>query len=275
MIKKIISGGQTGVDQAALDVAIKLAVAHGGWIPKGRLTESGPLPAKYNLMETLSSSYAERTEKNVQDADGTLIISRGLLTGGSEYTREMASKHDRPWLHIDLSQMAAFQAAVAINQWILQNEIEILNVAGPRASKDPSVYKNASDILESAYYLGLAETSMSGAGNLKDLLQSQAEPPPAVPRTADEAVDRLLSDMPLKDKTTIANMSHVELPNLQLTLGGYILNNFGLLAGNRELIRSCRAQAGNIFQHDEDAVAVIIDALWEKLRKTHKLRVVK
>jgi hypothetical protein len=275
MIKKIISGGQTGVDQAALDVAIKLAVAHGGWIPKGRLTESGPLPAKYSLMETLSSSYAERTEKNVQDADGTLIISRGLLTGGSEYTREMAIKHDRPWLHIDLSQMAAFQAAVAINQWILQNKIEILNVAGPRASKDPSVYKNASDILESAYYLGLAETSMSGAGNLKDLLQSQAEPPPAVPRTVDEAVDRLLSDMPLKDKTTVANMSHVELPNLQLTLGGYILNNFGLLAGNWELMRSCRAQAGNIFQHDEDAVAVIIDALWEKLKKTHKLRVVK
>ena len=275
MIKKIISGGQTGVDQAALDVAIKLAVAHGGWIPKGRLTESGPLPAKYSLMETLSSSYAERTEKNVQDADGTLIISRGLLTGGSEYTREMAIKHDRPWLHIDLSQMAAFQAAVAINQWILQNKIEILNVAGPRASKDPSVYKNASDILESAYYLGLAETSMSGAGNLKDLLQSQAEPPPAVPRTLDEAVDRLLSDMPLKDKTTVANMSHVELPNLQLTLGGYILNNFGLLAGNWELMRSCRAQAGNIFQHDEDAVAVIIDALWEKLKKTHKLRVVK
>jgi hypothetical protein len=275
MIKKIISGGQTGVDQAALDVAIKLAVAHGGWIPKGRLTESGPLPAKYSMMETLSSSYAERTEKNVQDADGTLIISRGLLTGGSEYTREMAIKHDRPWLHIDLSQMAAFQAAVAINQWILQNKIEILNVAGPRASKDPSVYKNASDILESAYYLGLAETSMSGAGNLKDLLQSQAEPPPAVPRTVDEAVDRLLSDMPLKDKTTVANMSHVELPNLQLTLGGYILNNFGLLAGNWELMRSCRAQAGNIFQHDEDAVAVIIDALWEKLKKTHKLRVVK
>src|SRR5210317_2583040 len=101
MIKKIISGGQTGVDQAALDVAIKLAVAHGGWIPKGRITESGPLPAKYNLKETRSSSYADRTEKNVQDGDGTLILSRGQLSGGSEYTREMAIKHDRPWLHID------------------------------------------------------------------------------------------------------------------------------------------------------------------------------
>jgi hypothetical protein len=275
MIKKIISGGQTGVDQAALDVAIKLAVAHGGWIPQGRITESGPLPAKYNLKETGSSSYAERTEKNAQDADGTLIISRGLLTGGSEYTREMAIKHARPWLHIDLSRVAAFQAAVAINQWILQNEIEILNVAGPRSSKDPTVYKEALNILESAYYLGLAETSMSGAGDLKELLRSSAEPPPPAPRTVDEAVDRLSLNMPLKDKTTVANMSHDELPNLHLTLGGYILNNFGLLSGNRELMISCRTKAKTILQHDEDAVGIIIDALWERLRQTHRLRVVK
>jgi hypothetical protein len=275
MIRKIISGGQTGVDQAALDAAINLAVAHGGWIPKGRITESGPLPEKYKLKETRSSSYADRTAKNVKDADGTLIIARGLLTGGTEYTREMAIKHKRPWLHIDLSQMAAFQAASAINQWVLQNEIEILNVAGPRASKDPAVYQEALNIIESAYYLGLAETSMSGAGNLKELSQSQAEPPPAAPRTVDEAVDRLLSNMPLKDKTTVANMSHVELPNLHLNLGGYILNKFGLLSGNWELMRSCREKSNTTLQHEEEAVSIIIDALWEKLQETHKLRVVK
>ena len=275
MIRKIISGGQTGVDQAALDAAINLAVAHGGWIPKGRMTESGPLPEKYKLKETRSSNYADRTEKNVQDADGTLIISHGLLTGGSEYTREMAIKHKRPWLHIDLNQTAAFQAASAINQWILQKEIEILNVAGPRASKDPAVYQEALNIIESAYYLGLAETSMSGAGNLKKLSQSQAEPPPDAPRTVDEAVDRLLSNMPLKDKTTVANMSQVELPNLHLTLGGYILNNFGLLSGNWELMKSCRATSKDTLQHEEDAVGIIIDALWEKLQESHKLRVVK
>ena len=97
------------MDQAALDVAIKLAVAHGGWIPKGRLTESGPLPQKYRLKETRSSSYADRTEKNVQDADGTLIISRGQLTGGSDYTREMATRHNRPWLHIDLIRWLPFK----------------------------------------------------------------------------------------------------------------------------------------------------------------------
>jgi hypothetical protein len=275
MIRKIISGGQTGVDRAALDAAIELALAHGGWIPKGRITEDGPLPEKYKLTETRSASYAERTAKNVQDADGTLIISRGQLTGGSDYTREMALKHKRPWLHIDLSQMAAFQAASAVNQWILQNDIEILNVAGPRASKDPRVYQEALNIIESAYYLGLAETSMSGAGRVKDLMQSQAEPAAAAPRTVDEAVDRLLSNMPLKDKSTVANMSHDELTNLHLTLGGYILNNFGLLSGNWELMKSCQAASAHPLQHEEDAVGIILDVLWAKLQQTHKLRIVK
>ena len=275
MIRKIISGGQTGVDRAALDVAIKLAVAHGGWIPKGRITESGPLPDNYNLKETRSSSYSDRTEKNVLDSDGTLIISRGSLTGGSAYTREMASRHNRPWLHIDLEQMAAFQAANAINQWVLQNKVEILNVAGPRASKDPTVYKDTVNILESAYYLGLAETSMSGAGNIKDLLKSQIEPPPEAPRTVSEAIDRLAANLPLKDKTTIANMAISELPNLHLTLGAYILNEFGLISGNWELMRSCRAATKTPLQHDEDAVGIILEALWRKLQQTHKLRVVK
>ena len=275
MIRKIISGGQTGVDQAALDAAINLAVAHGGWIPKGRMTESGPLPKKYQLKETRSSSYADRTEKNVRDADGTLIISHGLLSGGSEYTREMAIKHKRPWLHIDLSQMAAFQAASEVNQWVLQEKIEILNVAGPRASKDPTIYQEAYKIIESAYYLGLTETSMAAAGDLKELSRSQAEPPPEAPRSVDEAVDRLLSNMPLKDKTTIANMSHDELPSLHLTLGGYILNNSGLLSGNWELMRSCQAKSNNTLQHEEDAVGIIIEALWEKLQGTHKLRIIK
>ena len=81
--------------------------------------------------------------------------------------------------------------------------------------------------------------------------------------------------MPLKDKTTVANMSPDELPNLYLSLGDYIINNFGLLSGNHKLIESCRLGADSSFQHEEDAMAIIIKALWQKLRQTHKLRVVK
>ena len=275
MIKKIISGGQTGVDRAALDAAIKLTIPHGGWIPQGRLTENGSLPPEYRLKETDNTSYADRTEKNVLAADGTLIISRGPLTGGSEYTREMAVRHNRLWLHIDLKQIPAFQAAVAINDWISKRGIEILNVAGPRASKDPKIYKDTLNIIESAYYLGLARSGMSGAEAVNNPISETVNLPSQKPQSIDEAVERLISQMPLKDKTTVANMSQDELPNLYLTLGGYIMNNFGLLSGNQKLMESCRLEADGLFQHEEDAVAIIIKALWEKLQQTHRLRVMK
>jgi len=130
MLKKIISGGQTGADQAALDVAIKLGIPHGGWIPRGRKTETGVLDHKYNLKEMETFDYNKRTEQNVIDSDGTLIISHGRLSGGSDYTREMTLLHHRPWLHIDLNKRSAFQAAEKIKSWLTENEIEVLNVAG-------------------------------------------------------------------------------------------------------------------------------------------------
>ena len=105
MIKKIISGGQTGADQAALDAAIKWQMPHGGWISKGRLNEAGTLPNRYQLQEMPTDSYAARTEQNVIDSDGTLIISHGSLTGDSKHTQGMAVKHDKPCLHIDLNNI--------------------------------------------------------------------------------------------------------------------------------------------------------------------------
>jgi len=151
MVNKIISGGQTGADRAALDVAIQLGISHGGWIPKGRLTENGKLEDKYHLKEMASPNYNKRTEQNVIDSDGTLIISHGKPTGGSEYTREMAILHGRPWLHIDLNRTESFQAAKQIISWLGEHEIEVLNVAGPRASKDSAIYPATFDILESVF----------------------------------------------------------------------------------------------------------------------------
>ena len=111
MIKKIISGGQTGADRAALDVAIELGIPYGGWIPKGRITEKGSLPQKYRLQEMPTDSYARRTEQNVIDSDGTLIIARGKLTGGTDYTRQMTLKHKKQLLGIDLDQTDLYNAA--------------------------------------------------------------------------------------------------------------------------------------------------------------------
>ena len=111
MIKKIISGAQSGVDRAALDFALKFNIPHGGWIPKGRLAEDGPLPDKYQLQEMPTSSYPKRTEQNVIDSDGTLIFSRGKPTGGTEYTRKMVLKHKKQLVHIDLNLKTSYDAA--------------------------------------------------------------------------------------------------------------------------------------------------------------------
>ena len=148
MITKIISGGQTGADQAALDVAIKHGTPHGGWIPKGRKTEDGILPDKYHLDEMPTASYPKRTEKNILDSDGTLIFSRGKLTGGSALTRKLAKQHERPWLHVDLDKVVATEAVQIITGWVDQNNIQTLNVAGPRASKDPGIHDFVIGLLE-------------------------------------------------------------------------------------------------------------------------------
>jgi len=273
MITKIISGGQSGVDRAALDVAIHLGIPHGGWVPKGRLTEDGPLPDIYSLRETSTAVYAERTEKNVVDSDGTLIISRGELTGGSEYTREMALKHGRPWLHIDLKRSAAFRSAVTVTEWLSANDIRVLNVAGPRASKDPNIYRNATALLESVYYLSLSALTPKKA--------LESDPPEPGPPDAEnlarvrDVVERLRDELPLKDQVLIANMSEIELPALGRTLGEYIVNRFGLATGNSALRRSCRWVARRPVADEEAAAAVIIHALWKQLRQTHPLRRVK
>jgi hypothetical protein len=149
MIKKIISGGQTGADQAALDVAIEIGIPHGGWIPKARKTEKGPLPKKYQLQEMPTDSYPARTEQNVKDSEGTLIVSHGEMTGGSDFTREMAKKHNKPWMHVDANELTVEAAVQFVRAWISGNEIKVLNVAGPRASKDPQIYSTTKKILRS------------------------------------------------------------------------------------------------------------------------------
>ena len=141
LIKKIVSGGQTGADQAALDAAIGAGRPHGGWIPKGRKTESGTLPAKYQLREMDSADYRARTEQNVVDSDGTLILSHGSLTGGSLLTLKMAEKHDRPSFHGDCERRDEEELLEDIEKWLRLNCIEVLNVAGPRASGDPLIYE--------------------------------------------------------------------------------------------------------------------------------------
>ena len=142
-IFKIISGGQTGVDRAALDVAINLNIPHGGWCPEGRLAEDGIIPVKYKLVETSTSDYSERTIANIRDSDGTLIIIEhpfNEMSGGTLLTRDEVLKEKKPWLLINLLD-APEQCSVI--DWIHDNSIKVLNIAGPRESQCPGIYEKA------------------------------------------------------------------------------------------------------------------------------------
>jgi hypothetical protein len=260
MITKLISGGQSGVDRAALDFALKFNISHGGWIPKGRIAEDGPLPAKYQLQEMPTSSYPKRTEQNVFDSDATLIFSRGKPTGGTEYTRKMVLKHKKQMIYIDLKLKTSYDAAYEILSSIEFHHINILNVAGPRASKDPAIYNDVFKILDMAYKIHTVDQIR----NVEKL-----------PKTVDEAVDKLITDLPLKDKTTIAKMAEKDLMTLQITLGSYIGSEFGVWTGNAELLYSCKRASGDTHIDPDHAPTVIIEKLWKRLRESHRLRVVK
>ena len=264
-ITKIISGGQTGADQAALDVAIELGIPHGGWIPKGRLTERGHLSEVYKLEEMPTASYPKRTEQNILDSHGTLIISHGKLTGGSALTKKLANKHDRPFLHIDLDATNAFAAVKAISYWVSKHDIEVLNVAGPRSSKEPKIYDEVKKVLSSVLLL------ITATDYLPDLDVS----PPLIPSTVEEAVEDLISKMPLKEKIRLAKLGEEELYLLHPTLGKYIREKYGLWTVNKALIQSCSSFSDSEDLDPDSASAIIVRELWRSLRKTHVMRAIK
>jgi hypothetical protein len=137
-VEKIISGGQTGVDRAALDVAIEMGIPCGGWCPKGRRAEDGRIPEHYPLEETSSAEYPQRTQMNIEDSDGTLVITWGPPAGGTLLTIRLARKHGKPYLLADLSEK---NDPIRVREWMRSNGIRVLNVAGPRESEIPDIHE--------------------------------------------------------------------------------------------------------------------------------------
>jgi hypothetical protein len=144
MFTRIVSGGQTGVDRAALDVSLELGIPCGGWCPRGRKAEDGAIAAVYPLKETPTAEYAQRTEFNVRDSDGTLVLTRREPRGGTALTITIAGRLDKPCLVLDLDrQPRPLQA----RSWARDNEVRTLNVAGPRESDQPGIYEQAASWL--------------------------------------------------------------------------------------------------------------------------------
>ena len=158
MIRKIVSGGQTGVDRAALDVALSIGLPCGGWCPKGRLAEDRRVPRRYPLRETPSREYVERTAWNVRDSDATLVLTWGPPTDGTAFTVQAARRQNKPCLVVDLAEVADVEEVV---HWLEDEGVRTLNVAGPRASKCASIYDETVTFLRRV--LG-AEPAEEGGG---------------------------------------------------------------------------------------------------------------
>jgi hypothetical protein len=142
LLERIVSGGQTGVDRGALDAALALDIPHGGWCPLGRVAEDGTIPPEYELRETPSPEYPMRTEQNVVDSDGTLILYRDRLIGGTELTRRLCVKHERPVITVDLAALSD-EDLTRVRSWIKERAVHVLNVAGPRESSSPGIADQA------------------------------------------------------------------------------------------------------------------------------------
>lgn len=269
MLKKIISSGRTEADRAVLDVAVASGIPHGGWIPMGRVSNLRPLTDKYHLSEMPTDNYMDCIKQNVIDADGSLILSYGRLNDELDYARRMTLGHKRQMLGVDFLQNTPFKAAALLNDWIQLYRIGILFAIGPGAVVNPDVARHTKVVVEGALMLGT-----TGAGAIS---HAANEPPgiaSIVPKTIDEAVDRLMSEMSFKEKTRVANMSESDLIKFHMSYGATIRNAFRLW-GNDPLLAFCKSYSGVDEINPEQASYIIVKELWERLQHAGVLKVIK
>src|ERR1700680_3647650 len=170
MLRKVISGGQTGADRAGLDFAIEAVLEHGGYVPRGRKAEDGRIADRYNLVELRTSSYPARTRRNIKESDGTVIFSlERVLSGGTKLTQDYGNKLGKPVLHIyDTRKAQIFNPdsiRLELTDFLRSNKIEALNMAGPRESKEPGVYVWTLIVLRSlnrAASVGIPQKQVAG-----------------------------------------------------------------------------------------------------------------
>ena len=148
MIKKIISGGQPGVERAALDAAIKLKIPHSGWTYKTRRTDDGILPDKYRVKESTDNSFSARIERNVLDSDATAILTHGNLTIGLKIVIDYAEKHNRPYLHVDLNENPLNLASALIRKWMINNQLEAIYFTGSKSTEGSNTNQEIIQIIE-------------------------------------------------------------------------------------------------------------------------------
>jgi hypothetical protein len=150
MLKKIISGGQPGVEIAALDAAVRLDLPHEGWCYKGRMSDDGVLNARYNVKDIDTPSYFDRLKRNIVDSEGTVVLSHGQLVVGTKAAKDLAEKYGKPFLNINLSKHPLNHAIALIRKWLAKHDIDTIYFTGTKTSGgyNPNVYDEVIQIIE-------------------------------------------------------------------------------------------------------------------------------
>mgnify|MGYP001553484648 CR=1 FL=1 len=259
-LPKIISSGIPGAESAALDVAIKLGLQHGGFAPKKVGRYGAKVINRFNLTEQPFDSRSDAAKANVDIADGTLFFSQGEPDKGLQPLIEYTRENDRPFWLIDFDQTSPLQAAFQINIWWSKHSIVTLHVTG---SDDQDMYQEVYESLYSTFMLGMEDAPE------QDQTAFYRIP---IPKTVKEAVQILMDELPMRDKVAIANMNAEEIQDLHFSLGKFIRNRFGFWEGNPQLLMDCAEDAGRDIQYADEASAVIIGKLAFDLERTHRLR---
>lgn len=271
MIEKIISDAQSGPAIAALDVAFKLGLEYGGWCHDGQ-----PVAEKYLLERLSDATQGSVGERSVGAAHGTLFFTHATSTSlALESIKKIALRLNKPFLIVNLVDQSGFSASQGIAGWISENRIKVLHVDGEGhdplvATADQSVAK----VLEAAFFLSMMDAGITSP--MQSVSRQTSIPViQAVPETLEAAVNHLERTLSLKDRATIANMTADELVALHATLGDYINTNFDLFTTNVGLLKDCQRRSGQTELAPTDAAAIIIRALWDRLRATCRIRRVK
>lgn len=262
MIVKIVTSGQVGVEQAAIEAAGRMELPCSGQ-PSGWDAKLGPMAA---------DQWAATVEENALAADGTLLFRTAKLPDFFRVIQRKIVASADAWLEIDLGQIAGFRAAEKISGWIVAKKIRVLHVSGSAESENSSLQRGIADVLEAVTYLLMMTENPSGFSRTPRLRAAERRD---LPTTVAAAVDHLDRHLPLKDRVLIANMTEKELPGLTVALGDYIKETFGLYVGNDDLMTACRFYLRRASVSPDEAAFAILRALWLKLEQSLRLRVVK
>lgn len=268
MIEKIVSAGRDGAERAAIDAAVEVGIRHGGSRYDPDIVRPGVLINAACNSEAPTADYRGCIEENVKNSDGTLIITLGRPEAYADHARKTALRNRRQLLHVDASTTDVLEAASLIRSWIDIYFIRTLHVTG-RCSE------NVSSLYQAAFHILVNAVSPPAAGGQRDDTRPYPLPEKDKPRTVDQAIDRLLYEMPLKDKMMLARMRTDELAMIHSSLAEFIIVRFGLGPGNPSLMKSCCFHAKKKEIDVNQASYTLIRSLWQRLQRTHSLRIVK